>query len=111
MVDLPVVETIKRYLAVLPREGIHASRAVLFGSFARGEEKEDSDIDLIVIAPEFDAVPNRNLVKRLWIARGAVDTRIEPIACGEKEWEIDQGRPILEVAREEGILVDASGDS
>jgi predicted nucleotidyltransferase len=105
MVDLPVVEAIKRYLAILPREGIHPSRAVLFGSFARGEEKETSDIDLIVIAPEFDAPPDRLLIKRLWIARGSADTRIEPIPCGEKEWQTEQGRPILDVARRDGVVI------
>ncbi|MGH7889141.1 MAG: nucleotidyltransferase domain-containing protein, partial [Thermodesulfobacteriota bacterium] len=29
----------------------HAESVILFGSYARGEETEDSDIDLFIIAP------------------------------------------------------------
>ena len=28
--------------------------------------------------------------------------RIEPIPCGEREWETEEGRPILDIARQEG---------
>jgi predicted nucleotidyltransferase len=82
----------------LPAFGIHAGRAVLFGSFARGEANELSDIDLVVIASEFDGPRDLSLVKALWRATVA-DDRIEPIPCGEREWESGNGRPILEIAR------------
>jgi predicted nucleotidyltransferase len=89
----------------LTEEGIHARRAVLFGSHARGTATEDSDIDLVVIAPEFDVVRDFSLVKALW--RVAAGARIEPIACGEVEWETDGRRPILEIARREGVVIQA----
>jgi len=44
-----VVGAVKRYLAGLHAFGIHASKAVLFGSFTQGQADEWSDIDLIVI--------------------------------------------------------------
>jgi hypothetical protein len=105
MVDRTILGAIKRYLAALPDFGIHASRGVLFGSFARGEGKTESDIDLIVIAPEFDGRRDISLVKALWRAT-ASDSRIEPIPCGEKEWESGDGRPILEIARHEGVVIE-----
>lgn len=37
----------------------------------------------------------------------SADNRIEPIPCGEREWETDQSRPILEIARREGIVITA----
>ncbi|MFH0980835.1 MAG: nucleotidyltransferase domain-containing protein [Planctomycetota bacterium] len=107
MVQDAVVMMVRRYLAALPPLGIHPSRAVLFGSFARGQAEEHSDIDLIVIAPEFDAPRQIGLVKHLWCATAAADNRIEPIPCGEREWEAETGRPILEIARREGIVVTA----
>jgi hypothetical protein len=106
MIDVAIITVIKRYLASLPEFGIHASRGVLFGSFARGEGKADSDIDLIVIAPEFDGRRDILLVKALWRATVS-DDRIEPIPCGEKEWESGDGRPILEIARREGVVIEA----
>ena len=106
MVEKTVIESVKRYLAGLPRVGINARKAVLFGSFARGQADEYSDIDLIVIAPEFDGSREISLVKGLWQAT-AGDNRIEPIPCGEHEWETDQSRPVLEIARREGIVIAA----
>jgi len=106
MVEETVIAAVKRYLAALPSAGIHAQRAVLFGSFVRGQAGKYSDIDLIVITPEFDGPREISLVQALWRATIA-DNRIEPIPCGEQEWETEQGRPILEIARREGIIIAA----
>jgi predicted nucleotidyltransferase len=106
MVEETIIAAVKRYLAALPAEGIHARRAVLFGSFVRGQAGKYSDIDLIVIAPEFDGQREISLVQALWRATIA-DNRIEPIPCGEREWETEQGRPILEIARREGVVIAA----
>jgi len=106
MAENEIVETVKRYIASLSVLGIHANRAVLFGSHvqARGDAEEYSDIDLIVIAPEFDNSREISLVKALWQAT-VTDNRIEPIPCGEREWETDGSRPILEIARREGVII------
>jgi uncharacterized protein len=106
MVEETITTAIRKYLAELPVFGIHAKRAVLFGSFVKGQAGQWSDIDLIVIAPEFDGPKEISLVKALWHATFA-DNRIEPIPCGENEWETDQSRPILEIARKEGIVITA----
>jgi predicted nucleotidyltransferase len=104
MVEETIITVIKEYLSKLPIFGIHAQKAVLFGSFVKGQAGKWSDIDLIVIAPEFDGRKELSLVKALWHATVA-DNRIEPIPCGEKEWETDESRPILEIARKEGIVI------
>jgi len=65
MVEDAVIESIKRYLAALPALGIHAHRAVLFGSYVHGQADEYSDIDLVVIAPEFDGSREISLIKAL----------------------------------------------
>jgi predicted nucleotidyltransferase len=104
MVESTIVATIQKYLAALAHAGIHASKAVLFGSFARGSANAWSDIDVVVIAPEFDKPRERSLIQSLWRAT-IIDSRIEPIPCGEKEWQVDQSRPILEIARREGLVI------
>ncbi len=98
--------TIRRYLAAVRAAGIHVRRAVLFGSYARGSAGPWSDIDLVVIVPELDNPGGQRLVDKLWELRAVTDSRIEPIACGEREWETDASRPILELARREGVLID-----
>ncbi len=102
-----VVDIVRAYLQALPDFGIHPTRAILYGSFARDDTHAWSDIDVVVIAPEFDKPYDMALVEQLWIATKDADSRIEPIPCGEREWETDDGRPILEIAREEGIEVAA----
>lgn len=104
MVENAITTVIQKYIAALAQTGIHASKAILFGSFAKGQANEWSDIDLVVIAPEFDGQKKLSLIEMLWQMR-MVDSRIEPIPCGEKEWETDQSRPILEIARREGLVV------
>ena len=108
MVEDAIISAVRRYLAALPTVGIHADRAVLFGSFARGEADQYSDIDLVVIAPEFDRARDFDTIKNLWETTLLADNRIEPIPCGEREWESGDGRPILEIARREGVVIEAA---
>jgi len=107
MVDDSIVTAVKRYLASLPALGIHPSRAVLFGSFARGCADKWSDIDVVVVAPEFDQECDRTLIEDMWAARSKADVRIEPIPCGEQEWLTDERRPLLTIARREGVEIPA----
>ncbi len=105
MADRPILETIYNYLQAVNQAGIQASRAVLFGSWATGQAHPDSDIDLLIIAPEFDGPPDRKLSNRLWELRALTDWRIEPIACGERQWLEDDASPIIEIARREGQVI------
>lgn len=104
MADAAIVEDVRKYLARLPSRGIRARRGVLFGSHAKGTADRWSDIDLVVLAPEFDKGRPAELVNELWLAR-ELKAPIEPIPCGEMEWETDDSRPILEIARREGIEI------
>ena len=107
MLEPTIAEIVRRYLQSLPAYGIQAERGILFGSYAAGDANQWSDIDLVVLAPEFDRPHTIETVKRLWRATGKTDNRIEPVACGVREWETDESRPILEIARREGIEIAA----
>ena len=102
MVDESTVEVVRHYLRVVRRSGIQLKRGVVFGSHARGEATPDSDIDLIVIAPEFDGARDRKRTAVLWRLRAETDSRIEPIAIGERQWLEEDGDPLLCIARSEG---------
>lgn len=107
MVDPAIELVVRNYLAAVREAGIGATRGVVFGSYARGDADEWSDIDLVVIAPEFDAPSGAGLVDKLWILRAHTDSRIEPFACGEREWETDGSRPVIEIARRDGVVIAA----
>lgn len=106
MVAESIELSVRQYLAAARAAGIRARRAVLFGSHARSSPGPWSDIDLVVIAPELDDPDDRRVVDILWELRAVTDARIEPVPCGEHEWETDVSRPILEVARREGVVIE-----
>lgn len=108
MVDEPIIAVVRSYLAAVREAGIHASKAVVFGSHARGGASDDSDIDLLVVAPEFDNARDRALTQLLWRLRLTTDRRIEPIGVGERQWENAHSHPLLTVAREEGLVISAA---
>ena len=74
----------------------------MFGSFARGDAGQRSDIDLVVVSPRFDGPFDLSDVDTLWVIAGRTDSRNEPIPCGGRQWIEDDGSVILEVARREG---------
>ena len=76
MVDPSVINSIKNYMAQLGTFGIHPEKTVLFGSFATGRADEFSDIDLIVIAQEFDDSVAREKMVKLAVKE---DTTVETV--------------------------------
>lgn len=102
MAEPEIVKVVQDYLAAVRRSGLQARRAVLFGSFARGDSHVDSDIDVLIIAPEFDVAYDRAWVDMLWTLRNTTDSRIEPLPVGERQWQEDDVSMIIEVARREG---------
>ncbi|MBX7244916.1 MAG: nucleotidyltransferase domain-containing protein [Candidatus Sumerlaeaceae bacterium] len=105
MVDAATLASVTGYLSKLADTGVPASFGVLFGSRVSGTADDQSDIDLIVVSPVFDGPFSRDLVNQLWRTAARVDSRIEPIPCGQNQWESDQITPILEMARQNGLRV------
>jgi predicted nucleotidyltransferase len=104
LVDQAILKVIDNYLRTVYQTGIHVQQAILYGSDARGEATEWSDIDFVFIAPESDK-PRRALINRLWELRAISDARNGPIACGVRQWQEDDGIPLLEIARRKGIPI------
>ena len=102
MVEPAIIKIVQGYLVVARQSGLRVSRAVLFGSHARGEARSDSDIDILVVAAEFDKSPDRARVDLLWELRARTDSRIEPLPVGERQWQEDDANMIIEIARREG---------
>ncbi len=106
MVATAIQQVVRDYLRAATLAGIPTHKAVVFGSQARGNPHKLSDIDLVVLSTALEPPRTHDLVAKLWRLRIHTDSRIEPVACGVKEWEIDDSRVILEVARREGITIE-----
>ena len=105
VVDPEVIRTVRRYLSVLREHKIPATRAVLYGSHARGTARPDSDIDVLVVSPAFDLDRWSHDVD-LWRLTLKVDARIEPVPVGQVQLLEDRASPIVEMARREGLTID-----
>lgn len=72
------INLIHRYADLIKQEGIKVSKIILFGSYARGMAKPDSDIDVAVISSQFG---QDNLKEMIFLRRIAlkVSSHIEPL--------------------------------
>jgi predicted nucleotidyltransferase len=108
MLEQSVLTSVRNYLAALTSQGIVVERLVVFGSQAKGQAHEWSDIDLLVISPQFDNMKDRSTVNLLWRVAARTDSRIEPIPCGSRQWRDDDSSAIIEIARREGEVLEAA---
>lgn len=108
MAEQSIIESIHRYIRQVQEHGIPVSFVVLFGSYARETQHKWSDIDLIVVSSVFDGEIEAEDVNTLWWIAGRTDNRIEPVACGLKQWSEDDSSMIIEIARREGQHIQAA---
>ena len=106
MVKKNIITLIQRFLKRLSEEGIPVEKAFLYGSYARGEESEESDIDVMLISEIFDGNDDQTVGKTWRISR-SIDTRIEPYTVGKKRFSEDQFSPLLHLVKQEGLEIQA----
>jgi uncharacterized protein len=77
---------IARSFAELIKAKFDYKQVVLFGSYAKGNFNEDSDIDIAVIFNDYDE--NFDMQLELMRLRRKLDSRIEPHPFREKDFTI-----------------------
>ena len=92
-----IIGIVKQYLRELSTHDIPVDRAILFGSFARGNAGEHSDIDVALISHAFsgDRFDDR---RRIVPLRRGIDSRIEPIPFRPEQFA-DGGNLIDEIKK------------
>jgi predicted nucleotidyltransferase len=103
-VNQEIYERLKKISERLKKE-YHAEKVILFGSHARGEGTEDSDIDILVIAPT-----NERLFERMATVLEIVHDLynglpLSPIVLNSKEIEerLKIGDQFVQEIIEEGV--------
>ena len=76
------------------------SRIILFGSYAKGNQNEDSDIDIAIVLKDYSNTLDMQL--ELMRIRRKIDSRIEPHPFRESEFELSSPmvNEILKYGRE-----------
>ncbi|MEA3328259.1 MAG: nucleotidyltransferase domain-containing protein [Candidatus Omnitrophota bacterium] len=78
-------EIIKEYKKALQKLGINVKRVILYGSFARGTQQKDSDIDLVIVSNDFERMKLRKRIELLGIAAARIMKPIEAKGYTPKE--------------------------
>ena len=72
-----VIEKLRLYKSIVS-EHFDIDQVILFGSYAKGTQKDDSDIDVAIIVNSLDS-DFFTYAPLLWKLRQKVDNRIEPV--------------------------------
>ena len=88
------LKIIRKFVKRLRQEGIAVDRAILYGSFAVGKERRDSDIDVAIVSRDFgkDRVEEGMVLHRI---AGKVDPRLEPVPVSVDAFENDTWIPLI----------------
>jgi predicted nucleotidyltransferase len=96
------VKLLKKYLERLEENNIPVQKALLFGSYASGKPREDSDIDIAVISTAFkgDRYSDRRMIVHF---RRGLDSRIEPMPFTPKDFA--EGGILIDEIKKTGQLI------
>ena len=100
-INKEVLENIKRYIEKVSK--YYKIEAIfIFGSYAKGTENEDSDIDIAIISSDFNDIieDGANLIGYTW----KIDTRIEPHPITTEDYE-NIANPFVKEVIDTGIKV------
>ncbi len=100
MVDESILKTVRDFLSLVP-ESLGLKQAYLFGSFAKGLEKESSDVDVALVFDRMDDFfETQQVLRKL---RRKVDLRIEPHPLRLEDFNPEN--PFAKEIQETGILI------
>ena len=100
-IDSTIMESIRKYIEKISKY-YKIEAIILFGSYAKGTENEDSDIDIAVISSDFKDIidDGANLIGYTW----KIDTRIEPHPITTEDYE-NVATPFVQEVINTGIRV------
>ena len=97
-----IMEIVRKYVEKV-RENYNIETIILFGSYAKGTQREDSDIDIAIITDDFknDIFDEQLNLKKL---RWEIDLRIEPHLIRIEDYN-QISTPFIKNVRDTGIKV------
>ena len=100
-IDSRIMESIKKYIEKISQY-YKIEAIILFGSYAKGTENEDSDIDIAIISSDFSDIieDGAKLIGLTW----KIDTRIEPHPITTEDYQ-KVANPFVREVVDTGIKV------
>jgi len=104
MVDSKIREMIHKLVNLLMANGIKVEKTFLYGSHASGRSRDDSDVDLAIVSPDFGKdrfEEGKFLFKLAW----QIDPRLSPIPISSEAFSKDTWIPLIHEIKQKGIEV------
>ncbi len=98
------IDTIKRFIQSLKKDGLDVSDVYLFGSMLDGTADADSDIDLAVVSEDFQGIPYYD-IKKVSKHRRKIDLRLEIHPFSKQEVEQDPPAFFVQI-RQKGLRIE-----
>ena len=105
MVEKRIIEITKSYINELKNNGIEITAAYLYGSHTTNQANSESDIDLLLVSPQFEDKDEESVLVKVWFSKIRIANRIEPILVNSNRFEKDDYSPIIALVKEQGILI------
>ena len=100
--DKEIIDIVNKYIEIVSKN-YDVLAIILFGSYAKGTQREDSDIDIAVITDDIKTDKFDEEVNLMQL-RNNIDYRIEPHIISISDYENDETPFVLEV-KNTGIKV------
>lgn len=97
-----IMEIVQKYVDKI-LENYNVEAIILFGSYAKGTEREDSDIDIAVVTDDIKTDVFDEEVKLMVLRRG-IDYRIEPHIIRIQDYK-EKNDPFIQEVIDTGIKV------
>ena len=107
MVEEKIKKIIHQFINVLTNKGIRIDQVILYGSYASGNMKTYSDIDLAIISPDFGNdkyEESKLLLQTAW----RVDPRLQPVPISSESFKKNTWIPLIHQIKASGIEIKAA---
>ena len=99
--DKGINTTIADYLKLIRQNYSDLDKAYLFGSYAKGKELQESDIDIALVFKDLDDSKRFDTQVQLMMLASQIDTRIEPHPISMND--LDSGNPFVAEIQRTGV--------
>lgn len=100
-IDVDVLKSVEEYIKEISKH-FNIQEVYLFGSYAKGTNTQDSDIDVAIVSSEFEDI--YDVMAELMGLTWNLDTRIEPHPIRTKDFD-EIANPFIHEIIETGIKV------
>lgn len=98
-----ILSSVRRFAKRLRLMGIPIRHVILFGSWSKGKQNKDSDIDVALVSPKFGKDEVDELQFLLKQTRD-IDDRLEPIPLSLSDYQSDATPMVVEIKKHGLIL-------